>query len=128
MGFSTKRTLHEEVVTKVRPFDLALADEHRWRQVLRARIHPQVERLNIRRVALSGGHGVAYISVPPQAAELKPFLLHGASSRHRVRSHSITIPTRVGTHTEYETPAGLHTRLTAGRVALARLSDETEPD
>lgn len=125
MGFATKQWQDEEVITRVRPFDLLLADERRWRQVLRARIHPPVERLLIRKIVLYNGRGIAYIFVPPQGEELKPFMLYGAFSKKRLRSQSITIPTRAGIYTEYDGPASIHARITAGRVALAQLERET---
>ena len=64
---------------------------------------------------------MAYIYVPPQRAELKPFVVKGVVVSGSIRAAHVSIPVRDGEDTRYADPTEVHSLLQAGRVALQQL-------
>jgi hypothetical protein len=118
-GFAVRRASGQDVISAVSPFDLGAFDIPKARAVLRGRIVPQPTGLTFERVPIYGGTGVSYVHIPPQARQRCPFLVRGAATNGRVRSQSITIPTRTGDRTEFESIEEIHALIAAGRAVLA---------
>jgi hypothetical protein len=126
-GFSTKSEPSGDRIMRVRSIDTRRLQRDRYMQVLRARIHPCPEQLDIGRI---GGveAGFAYILVPKQPEELRPFMLREANTKGGVRTASLTIPIRVGANVEYTSPESIHSLIVAGRAALRTLPGTRSPD
>lgn len=118
-GFATQHKSGTDIISAVRPFKLSMFDTARVRAVLRGRIVPYPGRLEIEKVTIHGSIGIGYLYVPRQPSQLRPFLVRGAATQGQVRSHSITIPMRVGDRTEFEAIEDIHALLAAGRSALS---------
>ena len=74
-------------------------------------------------VSTGSGKVVAYIDVPPQPPELRPFMLRETTSTGQQKTHSVAIPIRSGAETEYDSPEALHSLIVAGRAALRQPQD-----
>lgn len=116
-GFSTKARSGVDVITRARSIDTSSVSPQRYSQIVRARVFPMPEHLVFARVG-EGSQGFAYIRVPPQPEELRPFFLRKTISGDGVSSTSLTIPVRTGADVEYGTPESIHSLIVAGRVAL----------
>jgi len=122
IGARTQKKQGIDVVRSVTDIPLALVDVSRYRKVLIAWLHPRVEGLDIATVDHHGGRGVAFIYVPPQREELKPFVTRGVVAAGRIHATHVSIPVRDGQETRYASPAEVHSLLQAGRIALRRTS------
>ncbi|MGH3005641.1 MAG: AlbA family DNA-binding domain-containing protein [Gaiellaceae bacterium] len=120
IGAHTKRRQDGDIIQSVTDFELSLVEPARYRSVLTARVHPRVEGLEVRTVSTEGTRGVAYIYIPPQREEVKPFVVKGVVVSSGVRDTHVSIPVRDGEDTRYADPAEVHSLLQAGRIALRR--------
>lgn len=116
-GFSTKSEPAGDRITRARRIDVSTLSPHRYIQVLRARIHPCPERIQIAHTGDTHA-GFAYIRVGQQAEELSPFMLRQTESKSGVRTTSLTIPVRTAAQIEYTNPESIHSLIVAGRAAL----------
>jgi hypothetical protein len=119
IGLETKRVKSQDMVKRVRLFDLSLVDVHRYQQVLGHYIFPNLEGVEVKVVAIQGNAGYAFIRVPAQPPELKPIFVTGHVVGDRVLSQYLTLPIRQGDSVQYKNAAALHSLLVAGRVAVA---------
>jgi hypothetical protein len=120
IGAQTKKVRDGDVVQSLTDFDLTLIEPPRYHSNLRAKVHPAIEGLEIRTVPTDRGRGMAYIYIPSQRTELKPFVVKGALVSGAVRATHVCIPVRDGEHTRFADPSEVHSLLQAGRVALQR--------
>lgn len=123
-GLRTARRSGRDLLKEARPVRLSGFREIDWIRVIRRLVVPAPEgvRVQSRRVS-NGSEPIGYIvlSIPAQPEHLKPFLVRcGVREDGRVVETDITVPVRIGEHTEYSDAAGLHGLLTAGRAALRR--------
>jgi hypothetical protein len=118
MGAMTKRVRDGDVVSAVTDFELSSVKPPQYRGILAARIHPLVEGLEIRTMTTQGTRGTAYIYVPSQRPELKPFIVKRVVVAGSIRANHVCIPERDGEDTRFADPAEVHSLLQAGRVAL----------
>lgn len=118
IGAKTKRALDGDVVIAITDFELSLVKPLQYRGLLAARTHPVIEGLEIRTVPTTATRGTAYIYVPPQRPELKPFIVNGVVVRGAIRSQHVCIPERDGEDTRFANAAEVHSLLQAGRIAL----------
>lgn len=126
LGLQTKKRKHEDVIERVMPFDLSTLDVTRCRRILGARSYPVLEGLSFRKKKIQGELGIAYIEVPSQPDNFRPFMVWGRVSDGRVRNHYFTIPIRRGSEIEYLNPASIHSHIVAGRAAkMAPLQDQS---
>jgi hypothetical protein len=65
------------------------------------------------------------ISIPPQADEYKPFLVHGEVVGRKVNGNYFSVVARRDDEAFATSPQAVHALLAAGRAAL-RLASETE--
>jgi hypothetical protein len=116
-GFSTRSRSGVDVITRARSIDTSSVSPQRYSQIVRARVFPMPEKLTFVRLG-DGKQGFAYIKIPHQPEELRPFFLRKTLSGSGVTSTSLTIPVRTGAEVEYGTAESIHSLIVAGRVAL----------
>ncbi|WP_439427068.1 AlbA family DNA-binding domain-containing protein [Micromonospora sp. LA-10] len=91
-----------------------------YAEVVKNRVVPAIEGLNIRVVAHKGRHFLAAL-VPPQPQQFKPFLVRGGLvSADRVSGAAFTIPQRVGSEKWNMSAEAVHSQLVAARLALRK--------
>lgn len=123
-GFSTAKNGGRDVITKVESVSLKQVSKRRYLQTIRTRIFPMPQGVEV--VTLGKGQaGLAYVRVPRQREELKPFFMKDALTKGGVKATSLVIPVRVGAHVEYDSPEAIHGLIVAGRAAF-RLSQRPE--
>jgi hypothetical protein len=120
IGARTERKGGGDVVTKVRDIPLDMIDAERYRRVIRSRVRPFIEGLEVRGVDHGDGRGVAYIHVPPQADDLKPFVVKGVMRRGRIETSYVSLPIRDGEGTAIAHVSEVQELLRAGRSAMRR--------
>jgi hypothetical protein len=119
-GFSTSKKDGKDVINRVETVPLKQVSKRRYLQTIRTRVFPMPQGLEV--VTLGTGEvGLAYVLVPKQREELKPFFMKDALTKGGVKATSLVIPVRVGAHVEYDSPEGIHSLIVAGRAAF-RLS------
>jgi hypothetical protein len=119
LGLETRRADGDDVIRRVRLFDLDRIDVNRYFQILEAHVYPHLNDIEIKAVPVHGNRGYAFIRVPSQPAELKPILVVGHVTSSRILTHYLTVPVRRGAATAFRDPGALHSLLLAGRAALA---------
>jgi hypothetical protein len=87
--------------------------------VIRDRIFPAIDGLEIRRIDHGEQRGVIMVYVPPQLAARTPFLVRGAVIDDSVRTTYFGVPERAGEHVHWADIATLHGLLQAGKLANA---------
>jgi hypothetical protein len=122
IGASTETIRSGERLAEINPIPLRLVDVQRMRDVLDRWVFPVVEDLEIDVIQVGDNRGLAYIYVPPQPEERRPFLVVGAEVGGKVVSVFVSVPTRRDDDTHYRDVAALHGLLLAGRLALAQLN------
>jgi hypothetical protein len=120
IGAKTKRHHDGDVLQAISDFELDLLKPPQYRSNLSAKMHPAVEGLEIRTLPTRGTRGTAYIYVPAQRDELKPFVVKGVVVSGSVRATHVCIPVRDGEDTRYAGSTEVHALLQAGRIALRR--------
>ena len=88
-------------------------------QAIGHRIYPPVDDLRVEVVEAHGGD-LVLIFVPPQAEELKPFLVHGSIVDGRTQGTFISIVQRRDDEALSSHPAAIHSMLAVGRAFLRR--------
>lgn len=126
VGLQTRQVEGQDVIHRVRLFDLDEIDIHRYRQILNQYVFPPLVDIEIQAVSVHGRRGYLYIRVPTQPSEAKPVLVIGALVGDRVSGHYLTVPFRQDDVVQFRNPAALHSLLIAGRVALARADGALE--
>jgi len=105
-------------ISEVSPVDLSVVDVEQYRSILDARIVPAVQGLLVEAVELDHGKGLVMISVPPQPAELQPYLVHGAIVGDKVEGEFFSIVQRRGEASITTTASQIHGYIVAGRAFL----------
>jgi hypothetical protein len=118
IGARTSSTRDGDVVEAITEIDLSMIRTQSYRPIIMNRVHPTIEGLVVRTVDLGGGRGIAYVHVPPQPEERKPFAVRGAMVAGRVQSSFICIPTRDGEDTRYADLTEVYGLIQAGRARL----------
>lgn len=122
IGAKTESQRGRDVVVEIKDVPLTLIDAESYRKCIRARVHPHIVGLEIRTMERAPGRGVAIIHVPPQADDLKPFVVRGVLRRGRIETSFVSIPIRDGEGTAIAHAGEIHQLLAAGRAALERRS------
>jgi hypothetical protein len=121
VGLETKNNGTGDVIRKITPVPHDRKIVHKYRQILDRRLFPPPDDLHIAAIADGGGTGdLILIDIPPQPAELKPFLVHGAVIGGKADEAFISIVRRRGDSSIPTSPAAIHMALAAGRALLAR--------
>lgn len=118
IGARTVKHRDGDVVRAMTDFDLLLLSPDTYRRIISGRIHPRIDGLEIRTIPTSSGRGIAFIFVPSQREEMKPFVVKGAVVSGKLRATYVSIPERDGEDTRYADASEVHSLLQAGRVAL----------
>ena len=119
IGAQTASTADGDVIRAVNDVDLSIVSVPRMRAVLRNRIFPTIEGLEILRVDHGGGRGVVMVHVPPQPTDRTPFLVRGVDVEGAVRTTYFGVPEREGEDVRWSDIGTLHGLLQAGKVANA---------
>jgi len=120
-GLRTRRVRGLDTVSEIVPVRLEGIRPRDWIGLLRRMVVPSPEglRVEIKRLAGDSGQGFVLVSIPEQPPHLRPFLLAvGRRDDGKIVETEITVPIRIGAHTEYADVASIHTMLAAGRAAL----------
>src|SRR5450755_3675328 len=99
IGAGTQKQQGTDVVRTVSDIPLGLVDVSRYRKLLIAWLQPRVEGMEIATVDHGGGLGTAFIYIPPQREELKPFVTRGVVANGKIRATHVSIPVRDGPST-----------------------------
>lgn len=118
VGATTRRRPMGDVIEAINEVPLDLVDVVRYRDILRDRIFPSIDGLNVGVIEHSPGRGLAYIHVPPQSPTKAPFLVRGAEIDGKMTTAYVSLPTRDGEGTRYADIGELHSLLNAGHAML----------
>lgn len=126
IGLETKKrdgvdTIHA-VTAMVHDRDI----RRKYVQAIGHRIYPPIDDIRVEMVNAHGGD-LVLIVIPPQAEELKPFLVHGSIVDGRTQGTFISIVQRRDDEAVSSHPATIHSMLAVGRAFLrrGRLPDES---
>lgn len=126
-GLETRRQQGRDAIHAVHPFAPAGQDRAVHR-VLDRRIFPPIEGLEVTLVPVgSTDECVLLVYVPPQPAELRPFLVKGAVVSGKVNGNLIAVYRRRGDDVLPTSAEGLHTALAAG-LSLLRGSPQARSE
>jgi hypothetical protein len=120
IGMRGRKVPGGEVISKLVPLPVSGRDVRRYRLTIERRLFPLVDGLEIFSVDAAEGGKLLVIHVPPQAEELKPFLVHGAIVGGQVQGVFISIVRRRDEHSVPITAPAIHAMLAAGRALLRR--------
>lgn len=118
IGLTTGKEGGDDVIREVTPAPLSQLNVGQYRQVIDARVYPAPVGLDIERIDLEEGTGLLLIRVPAQAAEVQPFLVHGAIVDDRAEGTFISIVQRRGEGSITLGPSHIHSMIVAGRAFL----------
>lgn len=120
IGVATKATVNGDVLDSTHPFPIAKMDPVAIRAIVRDRVTPDIQHLDVGVVESRGGYGYGWIFVPAPPQEVLPFIVAGALLGGDVRGSHMSIPTRSVEDTTYSDPSAVHSLLAAGRAVLRR--------
>jgi len=89
------------------------------RAIIRERVFPTIEGLDIRAIDHGNERAVVMVHVPPQPVSRTPFLVRGAVVDGKVKTIFISLPVRDGEDTTWSDMSSIHALLQAGRLATA---------
>jgi len=122
IGARTEEIRSGERLAEIRPIPLNLINVQQIRDVLDDWVYPVVEGLEVDAVETDSDRGIAYVYVPLQGQERRPFVVAGMERDGKVSSVFFSVPTRRDDDTHYSDVASLHGLLLAGRLAVATLN------
>lgn len=114
LGLSEKGS----TVDRVSPVPLGTVDIQQYRAVLDAKVVPPIRGLEVETVDLGNEAGLVMISVPRQASELQPFLVHGAVAADKLEGAFFSIVQRRGEASITTSAAQIHAYIVAGKAML----------
>lgn len=120
VGMRGKKVPGGEVISRITPVAVTRRDVQRYRLAVERRLFPLVDGLEVFPVDAPGGGNLLVVHIPPQAEELKPFLVHGAIVGGKIEGAFISIVRRRDEHSVPITAPAIHAMLAAGRALLRR--------
>jgi hypothetical protein len=120
IGMRGKKIPGGEVVSKLTPVPVSGRDVRRYRFAIERRLFPLVDGLEVFTVDTPEDAKLLVLHIPPQAEELKPFLVHGAIVGDKVQGAFVSIVRRRDEHSVPITAPAIHAMLVAGRALLRR--------
>jgi hypothetical protein len=126
IGAATDGTANGDVIRSVRDIDLTTVGVPQMRAIVRERVFPTIEGLDIRAIDHGNDRGVVMVHVPPQPESRTPFLVRGAVVDGKVKSTYMSLPVRDGEDTKWTDMSSIHALLQTGRLANA-LIDKPRP-
>lgn len=123
IGFKTKKTGHDEVVSKITASTTALSAA-RHHKAIDDKVFPPILGLEVQEIQVELRNGkpgyLLAVLIPAQPEESKPVLVHGAIVGDIVEGAFISIVQRRGEHSVPITAQSIHATLAAGRALLRR--------
>ena len=120
VGATTHKESGEDVIVRahgIRPGSLSV---RQVRAIIDARVYPVIEGLDLGIGQIRGSENVvAWISILPQPASAKPFIVHGAIVGRKVEGTFISIVRRRGEGSIVIGPREIHAWLAAGRRLIS---------
>lgn len=123
IGGHTEDIASGERLSEIEPIPLKLIDLQQHRDVLDDHVFPVIAGLEVGILETSEGRGIAYIYVPDQPQERRPFLVVGKEIDGKISTRYISIPMRRDDDTAYSDVASVHALILAGRLAFAQIGD-----
>lgn len=118
VGLKEGKSGKKHTVETVTPVAVDAISVDQYRAVLDAKIIPPIEGLLLEQIELGEGSGLLMVSVPRQAEELQPFLVHGAVVADKVEGAFFSIVRRRGEGSIVTSAAQIHAYIVAGRAFL----------
>jgi hypothetical protein len=119
VGMEAKKVPGGEEIRSVSPLPRDPRMLRRYQHALEQHLFPAPDNLDLERLDVPGGMLIA-LHLPPQAEELKPFLVHVAIVDGRTEGAFISIVRRRGESSIPVTAPAVHATLAAGRALLRR--------
>ncbi|MGA5270163.1 hypothetical protein [Streptomyces lydicamycinicus] len=119
VGMKAKKVPSGEIIKAVQPVPMDPRMQRKYEYAIEQHLYPPPDYLTIELVAHGEGMLVV-LSLPPQAEELKPFLVHGAIVDGSVEGAFISIVRRRGEASIPITAPSIHATMAAGRALLRR--------
>ncbi|MFD1938774.1 helix-turn-helix domain-containing protein [Nonomuraea mangrovi] len=118
IGMSTETNENgDDIIKALTPLEANPGRRQQHLKILNERIFPPIEGLEVGVVEVEGGD-IVYVVVPPQAEELKPFIVHGGIVEGHEPSNTFSITRRRGDHTIPVDVASLHSTIVSGRTFI----------
>lgn len=118
LGVATNRSGLAETASAITPCPAASVSAQSYKSLVRRRLHPPPERVEVFSVPQRAGGDVWVVAVPPQPEEFKPVLVHGAVLDGKVNDAFYSIVVRRGDDCIPTDPQAVHALLSAGRAVL----------
>lgn len=118
IGYRTKARGGVDVVERISAVQHKPARLQIYRDVLKARIHPPINGLQVGSVSLRDNSDLVYIYVPAQAEENQPYIVSGAHIDCCYYPSGITIVRRYGDTCVAITAQEIHAALVVGRAFI----------
>lgn len=118
IGLREGKGLKKHTVESVTAVPTGAINVDQYQAILDSKIVPPIDGLLIEQIKLSEDHGLLLISIPPQAREMQPFLVHGAVVADKVEGAFFSIVRRRGEGSIVTTAAQIHAYIVAGRAFL----------
>lgn len=118
IGLREGKGARKHAVDAVAPVPISALDVDQYQAVLDSKIIPPVDGLRLEQIESGHGRGLLLISVPRQARELQPFLVHGAIVADKTEGAFFSIVRRRGEGSIVTTAAQIHAYIVAGRAFL----------
>jgi hypothetical protein len=125
VGIATRNIGGSDVLSQIRPVPIEPGRPRRYHDVLNARLAPLVDGLVIESYKHLGGEIVS-IFIPPQRAELKPFVVDGGVSRSGHPGRLFSVVRRRGEVTSVASLHEIQALLAAGRAFLRGQEPESQ--
>ena len=126
IGAAAVGTANGDVIRSVRDVPLGTVNVPQMRSIIRERVFPTIDGLDIRAIDHGGPRGVVMVHVPPQPESRTPFLVKGLLVDGKVKSTYMALPVRDGEDTKWSDMSTIHALLQAGRLANALLADSVD--
>jgi len=124
IGFTTVRdSAGRDVIRSVPGCGAGSINVEQYVEVVRSKIVPSIEGLDMRLVEWNGRHLLA-IHIPSQPHYVQPFIVRGGVVKSdKVSGAAFTIPRRIGSSRWNLSAEAVHSLLVAARLALANSRD-----
>lgn len=117
-GVRTRANKSGDVVHSIHPFKKD-GQDRKLRRIIESRVFPPIEGLAVQFVgAARSSESLLAVLIPPQPAELRPFLVRGGIVGGKSKGSFIGVFRRRGEDVRAMSPEGIHSALAAGMALL----------
>jgi hypothetical protein len=113
LGFKTSQSGGVEIISRVTPLPMPARSVARYRSIIDRHVYPFVRGLEVFSAPCGKGE-LLTISIPPQAEDDKPFVVHGnlgSITDNKVKGLFVSVAERRGDGAEYLSGPVIHSRL-----------------